>query len=232
MRLLTDQDVYAVTVQFLRGLGHDVATAAERGMSQAADADLLRAAEAEGRVFVTRDRDYGGLVFVQALGAGVLYLRALPSALQAVHSELGRVLALYDEEELRGRDRGCRARPPPYAKGGGWRPGAGRLTPRHVPRWRPRHPGTDQGSSPFGVREGGTMDEAYNPIIRTFCQFRAGLRNSLGVARHEIRPGRPSNCSYPSKGGGKSGGNSDDRDSGCPPSSCRGETVGATSCGC
>lgn len=102
MRLLADQDVYAVTVQFLRGLGHDVTTAAERGMSQSADADLLRAAQAEGQVFVTRDRDFGGLVFVQALSAGVLYLRALPSTLQAVHAELGRVLTLYDEQELRG----------------------------------------------------------------------------------------------------------------------------------
>jgi predicted nuclease of predicted toxin-antitoxin system len=102
MKLLTDQDVYAATVQFLRGLGHDVVTAAERGLSQSTDADLLQAAHAEGRVFVTRDRDFGGLVFMQALGAGVLYLRVLPSTLQAVHAELGRVLGLYGEAELQG----------------------------------------------------------------------------------------------------------------------------------
>ncbi|MHB1423173.1 MAG: DUF5615 family PIN-like protein [Gemmataceae bacterium] len=102
MRLLTDQDVYAATVQFLRGMGHDVATATERSLSQSADADLLRAAHAEVRVFVTRDRDYGGLVFMQALGSGVLYLRVLPSTLQAVHAELGRILGLYSEEVLQG----------------------------------------------------------------------------------------------------------------------------------
>ncbi len=102
MRLLTDQDVYAATVQFLRGLGHDVATAAERSLSRSADAELLRAAHAEGRLFVTRDRDYGGLVFMQTLGAGVLYLRVLPSTLQAVHAELERVLGLYGEGELQG----------------------------------------------------------------------------------------------------------------------------------
>jgi predicted nuclease of predicted toxin-antitoxin system len=100
MRLLTDQDVYAATVQFLRGMGHEVATAAERGMSQSADAELLRAARADRRVFVTRDRDFGGLVFVHALGAGVLYLRMLPSTIQAVHAELGRVLELYGQDEL------------------------------------------------------------------------------------------------------------------------------------
>ena len=118
MKLLADQDVYAATVEFLRNLGHDVATAADRGMSQAADTDLLAAAHAEERVFVTRDRDYGGLVFVQALGTGVLYLRLLPATVQAVHAELERVLGLYTEATLRGafvvvepgrrRDRGGR----------------------------------------------------------------------------------------------------------------------------
>jgi hypothetical protein len=50
---------------------------------------------------VTRDRDFGGLVFVNALGAGVLYLRILPSTQNAVHQELVRVLTTYTEEELK-----------------------------------------------------------------------------------------------------------------------------------
>ena len=102
MKFLADQDVYAATVQFLRGLGHDVATAAERGLFQAADAELLRAAGAEKRVLVTRDRDFGTLVFVQALGAGVVYLRVLPSTQEAVHAELERILGLYGASELLG----------------------------------------------------------------------------------------------------------------------------------
>jgi predicted nuclease of predicted toxin-antitoxin system len=102
MRLLVDQDVYAATVQYLRGLGLDVATAAERGMSRSEDAELLRIAQAEGRAFVTRDRDFGNLVFLQSLGAGIRYLRVLPSTLAAVHAELGRVLSRYSEAELLG----------------------------------------------------------------------------------------------------------------------------------
>ena len=66
MRLLADQDVYSATVLYLRGLGHDVDTAAEKGMSRSEDADLLRVAQAGGRVLVTRDSDYGSLVFVQS----------------------------------------------------------------------------------------------------------------------------------------------------------------------
>jgi hypothetical protein len=32
------------------------------------------------------------------------------------------------------------------------------------------------------------MPDAYSPIVRTFCQFRSGLTNILGVARHDVRP--------------------------------------------
>lgn len=102
MKLFADHNIYATTVRFLRDLGHDVVTASERTMSAARDPDLLLAAAADGRVFVTRDRDFGGLVFLQALGAGVVYLRMPPSALGAVHAELARVLGLYGPAELSG----------------------------------------------------------------------------------------------------------------------------------
>ncbi len=101
MNLLLDQDVYAVTARFLRNLGHDVLLAAQAGLARAADEDLLKTAEAQNRVFVTRDRDYGGLVFVKALGAGVIYLRVLPSTQAAVHQQLELVLNTYSADELR-----------------------------------------------------------------------------------------------------------------------------------
>jgi predicted nuclease of predicted toxin-antitoxin system len=102
MKLLIDHDVYHATVEFLRGLGHDVVTAKEIGMAEASDTQLLQESQLQERVFITRNRDYGGLVFVQSLGAGVVYLRLLPSTLQSVHAELARVLSLYNEGELRG----------------------------------------------------------------------------------------------------------------------------------
>lgn len=100
MRFLLDQDVYASTTQFLSDLGHDVLPVAQIGLSQADDEELLRIAHKQGRILVTRDRDFGNLVFVRALGAGVIYLRLLPSTQNATHSELGRVLELYDEGGL------------------------------------------------------------------------------------------------------------------------------------
>ena len=64
MRLLLDQDVYETTARFLINLQHDVVRVAELGMAQASDEENLKKALELNRVFVTRDRDYGNLVFV------------------------------------------------------------------------------------------------------------------------------------------------------------------------
>jgi predicted nuclease of predicted toxin-antitoxin system len=101
MRFLTDQDVYLATSRRLTDLGHDVVGAAQLGLAQAPDSEMLRVAHNQNRILITRDRDYGSLVFVQSAGGGVIYLRILPSTQNAVHAELERVLALYSEQELR-----------------------------------------------------------------------------------------------------------------------------------
>lgn len=101
MKFLLDQDVYATTVNFLSELGHDVIPVSKIGLEQATDEELLKTAQDEKRVFVTRDRDFGNLVFVKGLGAGVLYLRILPSTQNSVHGELKRVLKTYTEDELK-----------------------------------------------------------------------------------------------------------------------------------
>jgi predicted nuclease of predicted toxin-antitoxin system len=101
MKFLLDQDVYAPTARFLRGLGHDVILVAQLGLSEAEDEELLSVAQAQNRIFVTRDRDFGHLVFVNELGSGVLYLRKLPSTQKATHIELEKVIDFYDEAELK-----------------------------------------------------------------------------------------------------------------------------------
>ena len=50
MKFLADQDVYGVTVRFLRTLGHDVVTASELKLAQAPDVVLLQTAQADKRV--------------------------------------------------------------------------------------------------------------------------------------------------------------------------------------
>ncbi len=101
MRFLLDQDVYEATARFLKELGHEVVSVAKVGCSQAADEELLNIAQEQGRIVVTRDRDFGGLVFVRDIRTGVIYLRILPSTLHVVHKELETVLTSYSEEELK-----------------------------------------------------------------------------------------------------------------------------------
>lgn len=100
MRLFLDQDVYALTERFLREAGHDIVTASDAGLSRAADVDLMAHAKREGRILVTRDRDFGHLALLTELMPGILYLRALPSTLGAVHEELTRIFESYSEERL------------------------------------------------------------------------------------------------------------------------------------
>ncbi len=101
MKFLLDQDVYAATARYLIELGHDVVPVAKIGLSRASDSDLLQTATEQGRLFVTRDRDFGYLVFIKFQGTGVIYLRILPSNQNAVHQELARVLREHSEDELR-----------------------------------------------------------------------------------------------------------------------------------
>jgi len=61
---------------------------------------LLERAQEQNRILVTRDRDYGSLVFVKSLGAGVIYLRVLPSTQEAVHGQLAAVLREHLPDEL------------------------------------------------------------------------------------------------------------------------------------
>ena len=100
MKFFLDQDVYALTERFLREQGYDVVTAFELKLSRAYDFDLLKRAGEEGRIFVTRDRDFGNLVFVHHAGSGVIYLRILPTIMNEVHAELKKVLETYSEDEL------------------------------------------------------------------------------------------------------------------------------------
>lgn len=96
-----DQDVYGATTRHLKNSGHDVLTAHEAGLSMAKDEELLKEAQKQERILITRDRDFGSLVFIEALGSGVIYLRILPSTARAVHAELDRVIRSYSQTELR-----------------------------------------------------------------------------------------------------------------------------------
>lgn len=95
MKFLLDQDVYAITAKFLANAGSDIVLTGEIGLSRAIDEEVLKIAQKQKRILITRDRDYGNLVFVKLIGSGVIYLRMLPTNINAIHQELIRVIKTY-----------------------------------------------------------------------------------------------------------------------------------------
>lgn len=100
MKFFLDQDIYDSTARLLKSLNHDIVTASDMGYASKEDLELLKVAQRLKRILITRDRDFGGLVFVRKIITGVIYLRMLPSVLNSVHNELETVLKTYSEEDL------------------------------------------------------------------------------------------------------------------------------------
>lgn len=104
MRFLADQDVYQTTIDLVRGTGHEVLTAKEAGLHRASDEELLRAALEDKRILLTRDKDFGALVFVAVRRtSGVILLRLHPATVQVVHQELAKFLDLHKDIDLTDR---------------------------------------------------------------------------------------------------------------------------------
>lgn len=75
MRLFADENIARTIVNWLRDQGHDVLYASE-AQPGAADSDWLDRAEAEGRIILTSDKDFGDLIFRDRLTShGVVLLR-------------------------------------------------------------------------------------------------------------------------------------------------------------
>jgi len=87
MHILTDQDVYKITVDKLRKWGYDVVTAKDIGMHQAEDEDLLKTAKKAGRLLITRDKDFGALIFLREKAS----LGVILGCMQDLGEKIGRL---------------------------------------------------------------------------------------------------------------------------------------------
>jgi predicted nuclease of predicted toxin-antitoxin system len=75
LKLLADENIAVDMVSWLREQGCEVVHASEQ-LAQEADSVLLQAAETEGRLLITEDKDFGELVFRDRLNShGVVLLR-------------------------------------------------------------------------------------------------------------------------------------------------------------
>lgn len=82
MRILTDENVPRSVLNWLRATGHDVTSASELGIG-APDTRWLTFAQAEQRLILTADKDFGDLVFRDRLNkkSGAWSKQTHPAAL-------------------------------------------------------------------------------------------------------------------------------------------------------
>ena len=101
MRFLIDQDVYSLTIQFLIKKHHDVIPVKQLGLERAPDILLLSKAKEMERIFMTRDKDFGNLVFFEKeKSGGVILLRGKSRDLELIHRELAAILEKHTEAEM------------------------------------------------------------------------------------------------------------------------------------
>lgn len=76
MQLLANENVPRLTVEALRAAGHDLVWA-RTDMPGSSDETVLARAQAEGRILVTHDKDFGDLAFHVGLPAtcGIILIR-------------------------------------------------------------------------------------------------------------------------------------------------------------
>src|SRR5439155_9442899 len=97
MRFLLDESAELRIAAFLKQAGHDVTSIAEDHPRSIQDHEVLAIANAEQRILITNDRDFGELVFRQQLPhAGVIYFRLpLDTGAEEKINWLARVLRDY-----------------------------------------------------------------------------------------------------------------------------------------
>ena len=93
MRILADQHVSPRTVEFLRRLGHDAVRVSERLPRNASDAAILSFADTEGRVVLSQDLDFTGLIATSGqTGPSLIVLRLGSPSVEHVNEVLRSVL--------------------------------------------------------------------------------------------------------------------------------------------
>jgi predicted nuclease of predicted toxin-antitoxin system len=87
MRFLADENVSRLVIERLRADGLEVISIGE-SRSGASDKDVLGAADAEGCILITEDRDFGELVIRQRLGVRGMILLELDRISNAAEADL------------------------------------------------------------------------------------------------------------------------------------------------
>jgi predicted nuclease of predicted toxin-antitoxin system len=97
MRIIANENIMASVVRELRNRGHDVLWAKE-SMPGATDVAVLSLAQAEKRVVLTHDKDFGELAFRYGLPADCGVLLARPSG-DSPQSDADQLIAIIESRD-------------------------------------------------------------------------------------------------------------------------------------
>ncbi len=101
MRFLLDEDLSPRSAEFLRTLGHNAVHVREVGLKGGTDQAVMVFARAEGRVLVTRDRDFADIRrYPPGSHPGILRLRIPHPTAKAINTVLHRLLSRIGLDEL------------------------------------------------------------------------------------------------------------------------------------
>lgn len=102
MRILADMPISPRTVEFLRGMGHEVVHALDLGLARAADEEIVDQAKAAGMTILTEDLDFGAILAVtREIGPGVIILRVGNWRREEIENRLRTVLGELPEDSFR-----------------------------------------------------------------------------------------------------------------------------------
>ena len=102
MRILIDMPISPRTVDFLKGLGHEVVHAADLGLARAPDEEIVERAKADGMSILTEDLDFGAILAVTGeMEPGVIILRVGNWTREQIENRLRTVLGELPEESFR-----------------------------------------------------------------------------------------------------------------------------------
>jgi predicted nuclease of predicted toxin-antitoxin system len=103
VRLKVDEDLPTNLVRLLRDRGHDATSVVEQGWTGTPDKDLFPKIKAEGRLFLTADKEFGDIrKFPPGSHPGILLFRTKKESMVVYRSILLRVLSETTFDQLRG----------------------------------------------------------------------------------------------------------------------------------
>lgn len=93
MRFLLDEDLSPRSAEYLRSLGHDAIHVREVGLKGSPDQAVIAFAQSEGRILLTRDRDFADIRrYPPGSHAGIARLKIPHPTARAINAVLGRLL--------------------------------------------------------------------------------------------------------------------------------------------